>query len=131
MIMEQKLRDADIVIGTRYHGKGSGISGWTLIRKLLSVTTNNVTRTILDMNPSDITGAYRLYKREVLDTLMPHIKTTYGYMFQIEIIFRAGIANLKMTEVPITFVDRFFGESKLGSSEIISYLEGMWSLITS
>jgi len=131
MIAEQKLHDADIVIGTRYRGKGSGISGWTLIRKFLSVATNNFTRTVLDMNSSDITGAYRLYKREVLDTLMPHVKTTYGYMFQIEIIFRAGNANLKMAEIPITFVDRFFGESKLGSSEIISYLEGLWSLLTS
>ena len=54
-----------------------------------------------------------------------------GYVFQMEMIVRARALGYTVGEVPITFVDRIFGESKLGANEIVSYLKGVWSLFVS
>lgn len=54
-----------------------------------------------------------------------------GYVFQMEIVVRATSMNLSIGEVPITFVDRIYGESKLGPGEIVQYLKGLWSLFMS
>jgi dolichol-phosphate mannosyltransferase len=74
-----------------------------------------------------LTGSFRLYKKEVLEKIMPLVKSR-GYVFQIEIIVRAQYMGYKIEEVPITFVDRIFGESKLGPGEIVSYLNGILDL---
>ena len=73
---------------------------------------------------SDLTGSFRLYKREVLEAIMPKVKSR-GYVFQMEIITRAQYLGYTIEEVPITFVDRLYGESKLGAGEILSYLKGL------
>jgi dolichol-phosphate mannosyltransferase len=73
---------------------------------------------------SDLTGSFRLYKREVLEAIMPKVKSR-GYVFQMEIITRAQYLGYTIEEVPITFVDRIYGESKLGPNEILSYLKGL------
>ena len=73
---------------------------------------------------SDLTGSFRLYKQEVIEKIIPQVKSR-GYVFQMEIITRAQYMNLTIEEVPITFVDRIYGESKLGPGEILSYLKGL------
>lgn len=73
---------------------------------------------------------FRLYKKEVLQELINACQSK-GYVFQMEMIVRAKASKLKVGEVPITFVDRLYGDSKLGGSEIISYAKGIWSLFSS
>lgn len=84
---------------------------------------NFIASTVLNAEASDLTGSFRLYKKEVLDKIMPLVKSR-GYVFQMEIITRAQYMGYKIEEVPITFVDRIYGESKIGANEIVSYLQG-------
>ena len=74
-----------------------------------------------------MTGSYRLYKKEVLEDLMLSVKGR-TYVFQMEVIVRAKVKGYSIAEVPIVFVDRLYGESKLGATEIVSYLKGLWDL---
>lgn len=71
----------------------------------------------------------RLYKKHRLEQLIALCESK-GYVFQMEMIVRARQIGLKMSEVPITFVDRVYGESKLGGQEIVSYLQGLLNLFT-
>ena len=106
---------------------GGGVYGWDLRRKLTSRVANFLAATLLNPSASDLTGSFRLYKKEVLDRIMPLVKSR-GYVFQMEIITRAQYMGYSIEEVPITFVDRIFGESKLGANEIVGYLQGLVDL---
>ena len=70
---------------------------------------------------------YRLYKKSVIQKIMPEIQSK-GYAFQMEIVMRAQEYKFTIQEVPIIFVDRIYGESKLGTNEIVIYLKGVWKL---
>jgi dolichol-phosphate mannosyltransferase len=111
------------VTGTRYAQNG-GVYGWDLNRKLTSRVANFLAATLLAPAASDLTGSFRLYKKEVLQMALQKVKSR-GYVFQMEIIVRAQYMGYKIEEVPITFVDRIFGESKLGDGEILGYLQGL------
>ena len=76
---------------------------------------------------SDLTGSFRLYERHAIERILPQVKCT-GYAFQMEILVRAHKAGMTIGEVPIVFVDRIYGESKLGANEIIMYLKGLLNL---
>ncbi len=71
-----------------------------------------------------------MYKTEVLKDVIPRV-VSRGYVFQMEMMVRAKALGYKVGEVPITFVDRIFGESKLGGDEIVQYARGVWSLFIS
>lgn len=128
-IAKQKSENYDIVLGTRYAGDG-GVYGWDFKRKLVSRGANLLSRVILRPNVSDVTGSFRLYKKEVLKRVILETKSK-GYVFQMEMIVRAREAGYKIGEVPIAFVDRIYGDSKLGSDEITQYAKGVWALFTS
>uniref|UniRef100_A0AC11E1R9 Dolichyl-phosphate mannosyltransferase subunit 1, catalytic n=1 Tax=Ovis aries TaxID=9940 RepID=A0AC11E1R9_SHEEP len=102
-IRKQKEGNFDIVSGTRYRGNG-GVYGWDLKRKII-----------------------RLYRKEVLQKLIGKC-ISKGYVFQMEMIVRARQLNYTIGEVPISFVDRVYGESKLGGNEIVSFLKGLLTL---
>uniref|UniRef100_A0A3Q4N4H8 Dolichol-phosphate mannosyltransferase subunit 1 n=4 Tax=Pseudocrenilabrinae TaxID=318546 RepID=A0A3Q4N4H8_NEOBR len=102
-IQKQKEGNYDLVSGTRYRGNG-GVYGWDLRRKLI-----------------------RLYKKKVLESLVEQC-VSKGYVFQMEMIVRARQLNYTIGEVPISFVDRVYGESKLGGNEIVSYAKGLLML---
>ena len=124
-----KLMDADnvdIVTGTRYL-PGGGVAGWDMKRKLVSKGANILADFLLNPGVSDLTGSFRLYQRYVLENVL-HKVTCKGYAFQMEIIVLAKKAGYKISEVPITFVDRVYGESKLGGKEIILYAKGLLTL---
>lgn len=127
-IAMQKTKDYDIVTGTRYAGDG-GVYGWDLKRKLVSRGANFLAATLLRPNVSDLTGSFRLYKKEALQRIID-VTQSKGYVFQMEMMVRARALNLTIGEVPISFVDRLYGESKLGGDEIVGYLSGVWSLFT-
>lgn len=128
-IAKQKEDDYDIVTGTRYAGNG-GVYGWDLKRKLVSRGANFLAATVLRPNVSDLTGSFRLYKKEVLQKVIDETKSK-GYVFQMEMMVRAKALGFNVGEVPINFVDRLYGESKLGGDEIVQYLKGVWSLFVS
>ena len=121
-----ELTKCDLVTGTRYL-PGGGVYGWDLNRKMTSRVANYLAATMLNPSASDLTGSFRLYKKEVLESIMPKVKAR-GYVFQMEIITRAQYLGHTIEEVPITFPDRIFGESKLGANEIVSYLRGLVDL---
>lgn len=126
-IQKQSETDCDIVTGTRYVQQG-GVYGWTLRRKLVSRVANYLAHIVLRPGVSDLTGSFRLYKRHVFEAIMKQMEAT-GYVFQMEVIVRAKKMGYSINEVPITFVDRLFGESKMGSDEIAQYLAQLWKLM--
>ncbi|KAK7952150.1 dolichol-phosphate mannosyltransferase [Apiospora aurea] len=122
MIAKQKTANYDIVTGTRYAGNG-GVYGWDLKRKFVSRGANLFADTVLRPGVSDLTGSFRLYKKAVIE------KTeSKGYTFQMEMMVRAKAMGCTVGEVPISFVDRVYGESKLGGDEIVEYAKGVLSL---
>lgn len=129
MIELQKRDNLDIVQGTRYSGAstGAGVYGWNFTRKLVSRGANLLSSFVLGPWTTDVTGSFRLYRRPVIEKLIREV-TSKGYVFQMEILVRARAAKLSIEEVPITFVDRVFGESKLGGDEIVTYAQGVWNL---
>ncbi|KAH1243082.1 Dolichol-phosphate mannosyltransferase subunit 1 [Glycine max] len=126
-IRKQSETGADIVTGTRYV-KGGGVHGWNLMRKLTSRGANVLAQTLLWPGVSDLTGSFRLYRKSVLEDIISCC-VSKGYVFQMEMIVRASRKGYHIEEVPITFVDRVFGSSKLGGSEIVEYLKGLAYLL--
>lgn len=104
MIEKQRSADYDIVTGTRYAGDG-GVYGWDLKRKFVSRGANLFADTVLRPGVSDLTGSFRLYKREVLERVIGRTESK-GYTFQMELMTRAKGMGFRVAEVPISFVDR-------------------------
>lgn len=125
-IRKQKEQDYDIVTGTRY-ASGGGIAGWDTKRVITSRGANLLSNLLLNPGVSDLTGSYRLYKKTVLADVM---KSVVGrtYVFQMEVIVRALHKGYTIGETPIIFVDRIYGESKLGANEIVAFAKGLWTL---
>lgn len=128
-IQLQREKSLDIVTGTRYIS-GGGVFGWDLKRKLISRGANYLTQILLRPGCSDCTGSFRLYKKDVLTKLIAANKAK-GYIFQMEMVIRARQFGFSIGEVPITFVDRVFGESKLGGDEIVTFAQGLLRLFFS
>ncbi|XP_027077042.1 dolichol-phosphate mannosyltransferase subunit 1-like [Coffea arabica] len=126
-IRKQMETGADIVTGTRYV-KGGGVHGWNLMRKLTSRGANVLAQTLLWPGVLDLTGSFRLYRKSVLQDVISSC-VSKGYVFQMEMIVRATRKGYNIAEVPITFVDRVYGSSKLGGSEIVEYLKGLVYLL--
>lgn len=117
----------EIVTGTRYKN-GGGVAGWDLKRKVVSKGANTLASFLLNVGDvSDLTGSFRLYERRAIEEILPKVTCT-GYAFQMEIIVLAKKAGFRIKEVPITFVDRIYGESKLGGKEIVLYAKGLLTL---
>ncbi|KAK4298160.1 hypothetical protein Pmani_020745 [Petrolisthes manimaculis] len=122
-IKKQKEGNFDLVSGTRYTGDG-GVYGWDLKRKIISRTANYLTQILLRPGASDLTGSFRLFRKEALQNIVKAC-VSKGYVFQMEIIIRARQFGYTIGEVPIKFVDRVYGESKLGGSEVIGFAKGL------
>lgn len=123
MIALQKAQDYDIVTGTRY-ASGGGVYGWDLKRKLTSKGANIFADTVLRPGVSDLTGSFRLYKRAALEKLF-ETTDVRGFSMQMALAVTAKAMGMTIGEVPITFVDRVYGDSKLGASEIAEYAKGV------
>lgn len=106
--------DADVVIGSRWV-PGGAVVNWPWHRKLLSVGGNQYIRLLLGMPVNDATAGFRVYRAEALRIMgLDHIES-HGYCFQTDLTWRAVKAGLKIVEVPITFVEREVGDSKMTS----------------
>jgi len=108
----EALRDADLVIGSRWVPGGSVVN-WPLSRKVLSVGGNLYARVLLGIPLRDITAGYRLFRRSTLETIDLGSVQSAGYVFQTDLAFRTVRAGLRVVEVPIEFVERVRGDSKM------------------
>jgi dolichol-phosphate mannosyltransferase len=106
------MRDADLVIGSRYVPGGSVVN-WPLSRLLLSRGGNLYVRLLLGLRVKDATAGYRLFRRATLEAIdLPSVQSA-GYVFQTDLAHRTASAGLRITEVPIEFVERVRGDSKM------------------
>jgi dolichol-phosphate mannosyltransferase len=106
------LEEADLVIGSRWV-RGGRVRNWSLFRKLLSVLGNIYARALLGIPVRDITAGFRLFRRTTLEKLdLPTVRSV-GYCFQTDLTFRTVKAGLRVREVPIEFVERERGQSKM------------------
>ena len=116
------LEQADVVLGSRWM-PGGAVVNWPRSRELLSRGGNAYTRLMLGLPLADATGGYRAYRRPILDTLLTGDIASQGYCFQVDLIWQAWRAGHRIVEVPITFVERVRGESKM-SRAIVA--EALW-----
>ena len=106
------LREADLVIGSRWVPGGSVVN-WPLSRKVLSVGGNAYARMLLGIPVRDVTAGFRLFRRSTLESIDLGSVESAGYIFQTDLAFRTVRAGLRVVEVPIEFVERVRGESKM------------------
>jgi dolichol-phosphate mannosyltransferase len=110
--MLEAARNADLVLGSRYV-PGGGVRDWGLARKLISRGGGLYARLILGVGVRDLTGGFKVIHRRVLEAIdLPSVRAE-GYVFQIEVTYRAVLAGFTVTEVPIVFADRTAGKSKM------------------
>jgi len=121
------LANADVVLGSRWVHGGSVVN-WPISRKALSVGANLYTRVLLGMPIGDATGGYRAYRASALRSLDLHDVASAGYCFQVDLVWRAVRRGLSVVEVPITFVERAIGESKMSEGIVREALRNitMW-----
>jgi dolichol-phosphate mannosyltransferase len=113
---------ADLVLGSRYV-RGGAVENWGLLRRAVSYGGGIYARAVLGVGIHDLTGGFKCIRREVLEAIdMPSIRAE-GYVFQIEVTYRAVLAGFRVREVPIIFRDRTAGTSKM-SARIAA--EAMW-----
>ncbi len=122
-----KTGGADVVVGSRYI-KGGGVRNWPANRIALSKGASIYARIFLWMPVADPTAGFMCYKREVLETINLDEVRFIGYAFQIEMKFAAWKLGFKITEVPIQFEDRKYGESKMSKGIVKEGILGVLNL---
>ncbi len=125
----KKVETCDVVIGSRYR-PDSKIVGWPISRTVFSYLANKYARLLLRIPISDYTNGYRLYKREVLETIKFDAIEKSGYIVLSEIAFQVHLAGFKIGEVETVFVNRQRGLSNLTMGEILSALHSVFRLST-
>ena len=113
-----ELDNSDVVIGSRYIS-GINVVNWPIRRLIISYGANIYTRLVTGLPVKDATGGFKCWKREVLESLDLDNVRSQGYSFQIEMTYRAWLQKFKIKEVPIIFVDRTIGESKMDRSVML------------
>jgi dolichol-phosphate mannosyltransferase len=104
--------DADLVLGSRYVPGGS-VTDWGLVRRLVSRGGSWYARRVLRLKVRDLTGGFKCFRREVLESLDLDRVRADGYGFQIELTYRTIQAGFRVAEIPIVFRDRRVGQSKM------------------
>jgi len=121
---------ADVVIGSRYV-PGGAIVNWPRRRRILSRFANAYIRLVTRMRPHDCTSGYRCWRREALASIPLGHLSSQGYSFLVEMLYVATRLRLRIAEVPITFVERRRGESKLSGAVLVESAVTPWRLIAS
>jgi dolichol-phosphate mannosyltransferase len=121
------IQDYDVVLGSRYIN-GVRILNWPIRRLILSYTASLYTRIITGMPIKDTTGGYKCFNRKVLESIDLEKIHSNGYAFQIEMNYKAWKKGFKITELPITFVDRTHGTSKMSKKIVYEAVLLVWKL---
>jgi dolichol-phosphate mannosyltransferase len=125
--MIRQLENYDVVVGSRYVA-GGGTEDWGLLRRLISRGGGLYARTILGLDVQDLTAGFVGWQRRVLETLNLDSVEASGYVFQIEMKYRAHQAGFRILEIPITFPDRQVGESKMTPDIALEALSRVWKI---
>ncbi|HZO98142.1 MAG TPA: polyprenol monophosphomannose synthase [Gaiellaceae bacterium] len=115
---------ADLVLGSRY-APGGSIPNWGLARRAISLGGNLYAQAVLGSRVRDLTGGFKCFRRRVLETIDLDAIDSRGYAFQIETTYRVLRAGFRVVEVPIAFVDREEGRSKMSRAIV---LEAVWKV---
>ncbi|MEW5799494.1 MAG: polyprenol monophosphomannose synthase [Bacteroidota bacterium] len=126
-IMLSKMDECDVLIGSRYI-KGVNVVNWPMKRLILSYSANIYTRVITGMPVHDATAGFKCYKRKVLETINLDAIRSNGYAFQIETNFLAWRKGFVLKEMPIVFVDRRVGVSKMNKKIVYEAAFMVWKL---
>jgi dolichol-phosphate mannosyltransferase len=118
----EAAKDADLVLGSRYV-PGGGVRNWGVLRRAISRGGGLYARLILRVGINDLTGGFKCIRREVLEAIDLDSVRAEGYVFQIEVTYRALLAGFRVREVPIVFADRTAGNSKMSARIAI---EAIW-----
>jgi len=119
----------DLVIGSRYMNGGVSVVNWPVHRILLSAFGNRYIRFVTNLAASDCTSGYRCWRREALARLPIGAMVSDGYAFLVEMLYEAKQRGFRIGEVPIIFVERRLGQSKLSSNVLIESLIMPWRLV--
>lgn len=119
--------DADLVLGSRYV-PGGDTAGWPRHRKLISRVGGRYARTVLGVPIQDLTGGFKVYRRSALEALGIDQISSDGYVFQIETTYKTILNGFRVVEVPIHFVDRVAGSSKLSRRIVLEATVVVWKL---
>lgn len=123
-IFLENIKDYDVIIGSRYI-KGGGFENWPWTRKLISRGANTYARLLLGLKIKDISSGYRCYTKEILKTVPWDKFDNKGYSFLEELLYYCIKNGGKAKEIPLVFVDRKIGETKLNKAEMKNFLTGM------
>lgn len=123
----KEIENNDLVIGSRYIS-GVNVINWPMRRLLLSYFANVYTRVITGMPVRDATGGYKCFRREVLESIDLERIHSNGYAFQIEMNFKAFKKGFRLKEIPIVFVDRVEGTSKMSKKIVREAVWMVWKL---
>ena len=121
-------QDADLVLGSRYR-KGIRVINWPLKRLMLSMGAAKYVQFVTGMPISDPTGGYKCFRRRTLQSIDLDAVQSNGYSFQIEMTHKIWRQSLKIAEVPIIFLDRFQGTSKMSRKIVWEALGMVWRLL--
>ena len=114
-LLIEAIENADLAIGSRYIS-GINVVNWPLQRLIISYGANIYTRLVTRLPVRDATGGFKCWRREALEAINLDGVRSQGYSFQIEMTYRAWLKGFRITEIPIIFVDRTVGESKMTRS---------------
>ena len=121
------INDYDLVIGSRYVN-GVNVINWPLSRLILSCGANKYTRVVTRLPIKDATGGFKAFQRKVLEAINLDAIHSDGYSFQIETTFKAWKKGFRICEIPIIFVDRAAGESKMSKKIVREAILMVWKL---
>jgi dolichol-phosphate mannosyltransferase len=124
----EALAGADLVLGSRYRNGRVTVVNWPVGRLLLSYLANVYARTVTGLKLFDSTGGFKCFRRQVLEAVELDAVKSSGYAFQIEMNFRAWKKGFRIVEIPIVFVDRTEGESKMSKKIVREAVWMVWRL---
>ena len=122
------IQDADLVLGSRYRDGKVSVVNWPISRLLLSYYANVYSRVVTGLRLWDATGGFKCFRRAVLESIDLDAVKSNGYAFQIEMSFRAFKRGFRIIEIPIVFVDRTEGHSKMSKSIVREAVWMVWRL---
>ncbi|HEU4643903.1 MAG TPA: polyprenol monophosphomannose synthase [Gemmatimonadaceae bacterium] len=124
----EAIKDADVVLGSRYNRGRVTVVNWPMTRLLLSYFANLYARFVTGLPLDDSTGGFKCFRRSVLEAIDLDAVKSNGYAFQIEMSFRAWKKGFRIAEIPIVFVDRTEGESKMSKKIVREAIWMVWRL---
>ena len=122
------ISENDLVIGSRYT-RGISIVNWSLKRLMLSLWANMYIKAIIRIKISDFTSGYRCWKREILEKINLDNIMSEGYAFLVEMVYRAYKLDARIKEIPIIFVEREIGKSKINKKVLLESVLMPWKLV--